>query len=166
MPQTTGGISAVNVDFEFSSNGTAWTDLAGATTSIEGVEQERISGEAYTFDGDMAIIGKGKRAPMEVTINFIYTETSNEPFEVIRAAFEAENGTDLFFRWAPRGKGATGRFVFTTINGAGAAAAVPITNFVYHELNAEEGAPVVGSFTFRAPGIAKTNTANSTGLGS
>jgi hypothetical protein len=166
MAQTTGGMTAVAVDVEYSSNGSAWTSLSGSTTSIEGVEQERISGEAYTFDGDTAIIGKGKRAPIEVTINFIYTEAAGEAFEVIRAAFEADGGTDLYFRWSPKGIGASGRFVFTTVDGTGAAAAVPITNFMYHELSAEEGAPVVGSWTFRAPAIAKTTTANSTALGS
>lgn len=166
MAQTTGGMSAVVADVEYSTNGTAWTSLSGSTTSVEDFEQDRMTGETYTFDGDSAIITKGKREPMEITFRFVYTETAGEAFEVIRAAWEADGGTDLYFRWSPKGIGASGRFVFTTCNGAGAAAAVPITHFAYFNLTADDAAPLAGSWTIRCSQVIKTTTANSTGLGS
>lgn len=166
MAQTTGGMSAVVADVEYSTNGTAWTSLSGSTIAVEGVEQTRMHGEAYTFDGDSPIITKGKREPMEITFRYIYTETAGEAFETIRAAWEADGGTDLYFRWSPKGIGASGRFVFTTCNGAGAAAAVPIIGFIYPELMADEGGPLVGEWTIKCAQIIKTTTANSTGLGS
>ena len=61
----------------------------------------------------------------------------------------------------------TGRYVYTTVSGSGAAAAVGISKFQYFDgLDAGSGDPVAGQFVLRTPAIAKTSTASSTGLGS
>ena len=74
MPQTTGGLSAVNAQVEVSTNGSAWTDISGSSNKVEPSGGERQSGEAYTHDGDVAIITGGKREPIELTLSFVYTE--------------------------------------------------------------------------------------------
>lgn len=165
MAQTTDALFGGDFDIEYSSNGTAWTAIEGSVKGIDGLEQSRMTGEAYTGEGDTAVIVFGKREPIEITVNFLYTEQSGEAFEVFRAYFEAK--TSVYLRFSPKGKGATGRYVYTTVSGSGAAAAVGISKFQYFDgLDAGSGDPVAGQFVLRTPAIAKTSTASSTGLGS
>lgn len=164
MAATTDAVSMSNGDFEYSTNGTAWTSLSGSTVAVEDTSQSRMSGETYALDTDTAVITTGKREPMEITVRGIYSETSGEFFQAIQALFEA--GTATYFRWSPKGIGATARSVFTTVNTAGAAAGAAIVEFIYPEMNAESGDPIPAGFTFKTPAVARTSTANSTGLGS
>lgn len=164
MAQTTDQVSMADGDVEYSTNGTAWTSISGSITSVEDTTQTRMSGETYTLDGDTALITYGKREPMELTFKAVYTEQSGEAFEVVRALFEA--GTAVYFRWSPKGIGASGRFVFTTANGTGAAAGFKITEFTYPGQDATSGDPVMTGWKLKVPAVQKTTTASSTGLGS
>lgn len=164
MAQSTGAFGANDFDVEISTNGTVWTNISGSSTKVSGLEQERMTGEAYTADGDVAVITSGKRQPIEPTVDTLYTETSGEAFETIRPLYEA--GTKVYVRISPKGIGTAGAFVYTTGNASGAAAPVPITKFQYFEADAGTGDPAMGSFSFKAPCLLKTTAATSTGLGS
>lgn len=146
MAQTTGALSWRNSKVEYSTNGSSWTDMSGFENAIEGAEQARMTGEAYTSDGDTAAITRGKREPMELTVTYLYTEGGAEPFEVIRALFEA--GSDLYLRWSPRG-GSSGQFQYTTPAGV-------ISNFIYPQGEAGSADPVPGGFTLKVPYITKS----------
>ena len=62
---------------------------------------KRVTGEAYTFDGNFALTTVGKYEPVEVKVNIIYTETAAEAFQSVRALFEARTATQL--KWLPAG---------------------------------------------------------------
>ena len=111
MAQTTGATTARAATVGVSSDGSSWTDISGFAMSVTGQSQDRMSGEVYTFDGDTAIIGAGKREPEEIEISYVYTEGGSDPFEVIRAVFE--NATAYYFRWTVKAA-TTGNFRFTT----------------------------------------------------
>ena len=158
MAQTTGGMSMVDGDIEVAAQGTGvWVNLSGSANSIDTPTQTRMSGENYTLDGDTAVITTGKREPMDIKVNALYTEVSIEAFETIRPWFQSGARIDL--RWAPKGISAVGVYVFTALN-------VPITALDYPVVNASEASPGLISFTVRAPFVAKTTAATSTGLGS
>jgi len=149
MAQTTNAMSAKGAKVFLSTNGSTWTDdISGEATSVESTEQSRISGENYTFEGDTPVITSGKREPMEITVNTIYTEESADTFETVRALFEAAGGTALYLRWQPAGNTA-GDFVFTTSAGV-------ITNFSYPPIDASSGDPILCTFTLKVASITKS----------
>lgn len=111
MAQTTGAVSFRNCKIEMSPNGSTWTDISGFANSISIEGGERMIGETFTLDGDTPIITPGKRGSFDLTSKIVYTEGVSDPYEVFRAAYEA--GSDLYFRWSPKG-GTTGQFQFTT----------------------------------------------------
>lgn len=111
MTQTTAAVSFRDCEVSISTNGSAWTDISGYANEITPDGGERETDEMYTFDGDTAIITKGKRAPIELKCKFVYTEGVSDPQEVVRAAYEG--ATDLYLRWSPKG-GDTGEFMYTT----------------------------------------------------
>jgi len=146
MAQTTGATTARAATVGVSSDGSSWTDISGFAMSVTGQSQDRMSGEVYTFDGDTAIIGAGKREPEEIEISYVYTEGGSDPFEVIRAVFE--NATAYYFRWTVKAA-TTGNFRFTT-------PACYVTSFTYPEIEAENaGDPIAGAFTVRTPYVTK-----------
>lgn len=158
MAQTTGAMSLTDGDIEVAaaSSGT-WVNISGSANSVDAPEQTRMTGDDYTLDGDTAVITSGKREPLDIVVNALYTEGSTESWETIRPWFQSGARIDL--RWSPQGIGAATRNVFTALN-------VPITRLVYPGLNASEANPARLSFTVRAPFVAQTDTATSTGLGS
>ena len=104
MAQTTDQVSMGCGQLEISTDNSNWTDISGTSQSIEGTEATRMTGEAYTFDGDMALIGGGKREPMELTCNIVYTETDAEGYEQARAIFESSDcGNSVCVRYSPGG---------------------------------------------------------------
>jgi hypothetical protein len=156
MSQTTDFLSLTDGDLEIGTDGTTYTNFSGSSNSVDAPSQARMTGDDYTLDGDTAIITSGKREPMDIAVNVIYTENVSEIWDVIRGYFQA--GTRIYLRWSPKGIGAASRNVFTAAN-------VVISNFVYPGLNASEANPARGAFTIRAPFVTKTLTGNSTGLG-
>jgi hypothetical protein len=111
MTQTTNGMAFVAAKVFISPDGTTWTDVSGhgASVAIDGGERE--VGEQHTMDGDTPIIKGGKRAAIEVTVEYVYTEEAAEPFEVLRAIHETAGGA-AYLQYSPKGG-----FWFTT--GAG-----------------------------------------------
>lgn len=115
MAQTASAMSFKDCKVEYTTDGsTTWTDASGFASVVTVVGGERASADAYTFDGDVAIIGKGKRAPLTVTATVIYTEGSTDPFSVLLPYYQA--GSSVGLRWTPRGlSSATGEWVYTTL---------------------------------------------------
>jgi hypothetical protein len=145
MAQTTGQIPLACGQLEISSDGTNWTDVSGSVMSLSGTEQARNTGEGYTLDGDTAIVESGKRAPIELVIQCIYTESNTEVADLVRAEFEAACGDSLYVRWSPDG-GSVGNDRLTS--GAG-----EIVNFQYPPMDATAGGPIITSYTVRVPSV-------------
>lgn len=146
MAQTTSALSAKSAKVEISTNGSSWTDISGVASAVEPGTATRQSGEAYTFDGDTAIITGGKREPVELEVKIVYTEGASDGFEVVRAAFEA--GTALYVRYSPKG-GTTGNFMFTSDSGL-------VVDFNYPTIDAEEAAPILTDFTVKTAKVTKS----------
>jgi hypothetical protein len=149
MAQTTDGLSMVDCQIEYSTNGADYTDISGFGGSVEGTEQTRQTGLVYTFDGDTAIIRAGKREPLELQFNIVYTEGTGDPWEILRPYFEA--GSAVYFRWSPKGGDST-EFQFTTDAGY-------ITSFPYPGGTAEGGDPIMGTWTHQTPKVTKAAVA-------
>jgi len=123
-------------------NCAGWLDISGSSNQLSGVEQTRISGETYSFDGDTAIIQGGKREPMELVVQSVYTETALETFEAARAAFETAGcGARMCLRWSPAG-GAIGDALYTTPRGI-------LVSFTYPPIDATAGGPILAGFTLK-----------------
>jgi hypothetical protein len=120
-----------------------WTDISGTASQVSGTEQTRTSGEAYTFDGDAAIIGAGKRTPMNVAISIVYSEVAAEAYDLARAAFETACGQNVCVRWSP-GAGVSGKDHISTCTGK-------ITSFTYPPMDASAGGPIMAGFTIFTP---------------
>ncbi len=89
MAQTTGAITGAAAAVYLKVASGSLTDYSGQSQSVDAVTATRINSEAYTFDGSNAIILVGKEEPVEVTVNFLYTEVALELWEVAEAAFQA-----------------------------------------------------------------------------
>lgn len=148
MAQMTNALSAVDSVVEISVNGTVWTDISGFSNKLDVPAQTRMSGEAYTFDGDTGIITTGKRTPMEITVNALYSEGAAEAFEIVRAQFETAHGAGpLYVRWSPAGND-TGDFRFTTPAGK-------VVSFQYPAVDGNSPAPIPFTFTVKVPSVTK-----------
>lgn len=142
MAQTTDAISMANAKVEVSTDGSTYTDISGFAAQVEVSGGDRQAGDSYTYDGDTAIITIGKREPIDITVNVVYTEGSSDPFEAVRAQYEA--GSDLYVRWSPKG-GSTGDKQYTA-NG-------PVTSFAYPAGEAGSGDAVLCQFTVHVASI-------------
>lgn len=142
MAQTTVGTSFKDAKIETSTNGTTWTDISGFATSVDLDGGDRQTSEAYTFDGDTAIITKGKREPIEVTVSIVYSEGVSDPQASVVSAYEA--GTDLYVRWTPKGA-TTGNKNYT---GKGT-----VTTNPYPKGEADGGDTLLTEFTLITPAI-------------
>ena len=152
MAQTTGATSMRNCVVEYCTN-TAWTDVSGVANQVNPSGYERESGEAYTGASDDPVITLGKNSPVELEVMVVYTESSAEGFELLRALKEA--GTPLRIRWTPKGIGTTGNFKWTTGTGYLTAAPAPGGDF-------GDGKPILSAFAGKFPtvtGVASTTAA-------
>ena len=113
MTQTTGGISFVDALVEYSTDGVAFTDVSGFLNTVEVSGGERSAGEVYTADGDIAILTFGKRGPVDIAYNCVFTEVATEPFERFRGYHQTANGSQVVFRWSPQGGAGTGKISLT-----------------------------------------------------
>lgn len=149
MAQTTAAVATACAAVWVSNDGVTFTNISGATQSITGGAQSRITGEAYTFDGETAIVKAGKREPMESEVVIIYTETDAEVYQQVRARFEAAGcNSPLYLRYSPRGGVADDEQL---TSGAGV-----LTSFTYPDVDASAGGPILGGFTVRHPGFTTT----------
>lgn len=147
MAQSTGGTAGVNAKVEFSVNGSSWTDISGSSSSVDPGEQPGMSGEAYTFSGDNAVVTAGKNEPIEIDVKILYTETAGEAFEVVRAQFQT-TGRAAYLRWSPKG-GTTGQFLFTSAAGV-------LTGISWPPSDAGDGKPIMAGFKIKVPSITKS----------
>lgn len=141
MTQTMGAMNGVNCQIELEV-ASVWEDISGSANQVGNPEQRRMSGEAYTFSGDVAILGAGKREPVEVTFRILFTEDAGESWELVREHFE-EN-TRASIRWQPDPD--VGSLIHTITKGI-------ITRFTYPAADAAEPAPIQCEFTIRAAQI-------------
>jgi len=149
MAQTTAAVAQACGKVWISTDGTNFTDVSGATQSITPGEQTKITGEAYTFDGETPIVKGGKREPMESEVVIIYTETDAEVYQQTRVIFEATGcGAAFYIRYSPRGGSADDEQL---TSGAGT-----LTSFTYPPADASAGGPILGGFTVRHPGFTTT----------
>jgi hypothetical protein len=142
MAQTTGAVTGAATAVSLKVASGSYIDYSGQAQSIDAVTASRATSTAYTFDGDNAIILLGKEEPVEVTVNFLYTEVALELWEVAEAAFQA--GSLVQVKWEP--KGSSGKQIETTAGGY-------ITSITYPAVAAEGAGPVLASLTVMAPGI-------------
>jgi hypothetical protein len=105
MAQTSNGMSFADVEFEFQVYGdSSPTDASGFMTSVEVSGYELQTGEAYTAEGQTAILTAGKTSPAEVTVNAIYTEAAADPTVKLWTAKEEKK--KVKFAWYPKGNAA------------------------------------------------------------
>ena len=147
MAQTTTAVNGAAATVSIYS-GAAYVDISGTSQSVDVVTATVTTGEAYTFDGNYAITTIGKYEPVEVTVNIIYTETTNEGFQLARAIFEGRTATQI--KWLPLGSASGADQYETKTVGY-------ITSFDYPGPDASSAGPLMVSFTVRAPGITYTN---------
>jgi len=156
MAQTTSALPRGSYQVELSDDNSTWIDVSGSTTTVSGMEQARKTGETYTAQGDAAIITSGKREPLNPTHDTVYTETSGESFETVRAYFEA--GTPVYVRYSPL-LGASGAKRYFSSNGEGTAVAAVISNFSYFEFESDSGDSIASSYDLMFPALTSETVA-------
>ena len=147
MAQTTGAMSGSAATISYQSGGTGtYTDISGSSQSVDVVTLTKMTGEAYTFDGNYAVLTVGKNEPSEVVVNVLYTDTTTEAYQVMLTAFE--NGTLISLKWVPNGAVA-GADTYTTSAGQITAVDLPA-------IDASSAGPIMASFTLRCASITHT----------
>ena len=133
MAQTTSARSMRNVKLEVTNTWGTWIDISGVANAVEVSGGDRITGEAYTADGDRPIVLFGKLEPIDVEGKIVFSDNSTEAWSVLEPMYVA--GTNLRLRWTING-GNTGsyRFLTDTTN---------ITQFGYPGGEVEDGAPIL-----------------------
>lgn len=149
MAQTTAAITYKDCKVETSPDNSVWTDISGFASVVTVAGGERITGHAFTFDGDTAILRGSKRNPLIITVKTAYTEGGSDPTEVIRAIYEA--GSDHYMRWSPKG-GDSGEFLYTTDAGI-------VKSPLYPGGDAGSGDPVMVEYVLETPKITKSAVA-------
>lgn len=151
MTQTTNQMSGAAAKVEVSSNGSDWTDVSGHEQSVECSAQSRMIGTAYTHDGDTALITAGKREPIEVTVNLVYTEEAADGFDFVRTEFETDAGDAIYVRWSPAG-GSGGDYQYST-------GAAEVSEFEYPSADASSPDPIMVAFTVTTAAITQSAVA-------
>lgn len=158
MAQTASAITFKDCKVEFSTDGsTTWVDCSGFATEVAIDGGERITANAYTFDGDVAIIGKGKREPVSITATMVYTEGATDAFSQLMPYFESTAGSSsISLRWTPKGliTGTTGENQFTS-QYAGSV----LKHIEYPNGSAESADPVVIRVVVESPAISRGTSA-------
>lgn len=155
MAQTTGAIARSGFKLEVSVNGTDWTDISGAATSVSLDGGDTLVGDQMTAEGMYAIVTAGNKAePINMTISCVYTEVaSTEPWEVVYARYVGATKT-IAVRYSPAG-GAPGKFRYGTSVDAAGSDLVPIASLTLPEVDASSGDPALFEFTVRTPALYK-----------
>ncbi len=144
MAQTTDGLSFIKAKVFVSAAGSSWTDVSGFGAGIAVSGGSRGAGEQNTFDGDTPIVVSGKRASVDVTVRFVYTEETSDPFEIVRGQYETEGGA-LYVQYSPVDPGG---FWFKT-------GAAIITEFGYPVGDADSADVVLSEFTVKCAALTK-----------
>ena len=144
MAQTTGAMSWVDSTISISTNGSTWVDISGQQNKVTLSGGERITGGAYTADGDTVILTRGKRSVLTVTVSVVYTEATNSAYSTFQTAYESDTGA-IYFRWLTK----TGGLTFTT------SAGVPKTP-PYPTGDSASGDPLMVDLTIECASITET----------
>jgi hypothetical protein len=146
MTQTTGATNLKNVVVEISKDNTEWTNISGTFNSIDISGGERDTGEVYTAEGDMPIVGAGKMKMTKCKLKVVYTESQTEAWRTFFDAYT--DGTDVYLRYAPKGND-SGNLRFTSGKGF-------VTAPVYPTGDVAEAKPVLCELEFVCPGFTPT----------
>jgi hypothetical protein len=138
MAQTIGAKSMRNVKLEFTT-GTVYTDISGVANSVNVSGGDRITGEAFTAEGDRPIVLFGKLNPIDVECNIVYSEVTTEAWSVLEPLYVA--GTNLRLRWAVGGN-VTGNYQYVTDT-------TNITQFGYPGGDVSDGAPILTALSVK-----------------
>ena len=149
MAQATNQITLRDLEISLSTNGSSWTDISGFANSIGIGGGDREIGEFFTADGDIPVLGAGKRAALELTVKILYTEGGSDPYTTVRSAYE--NATALYVRFSPKG-GDSGEFMFTSAAGY-------VMNAVYPQGEVQSGEPTPVEFILKTPSLTKSDVA-------
>jgi hypothetical protein len=122
-----------NVKLEVTNTWGPWIDISGVANAVEVSGGDRITGEAYTADGDRPIVLFGKLEPIDVEGKIVFSDSSIEAWSVLEPLYV--NGTNLRIRWTINGA-QTGSYRFTTDT-------CNITAFGYPGGEVEDGAPIL-----------------------
>lgn len=103
MAQTTLAASAIDAEVYWSKNGTAWFDITGAVTTVTPGGGERATAEAFTLEGDTALVKPGKRSPIDLTVRSLYSEGTAVP-DILDDMWDYyEAGSVSYFKYYPEG---------------------------------------------------------------
>lgn len=144
MTQTTDGMSFIKAKVFVSPDNSTWTDVSGHGAGISVSGGSRGAGEQNTFDGDTPIVVAGKRASIDVTVRYVYTQESDQPFEIIRGQYETEGGP-LYVQYSPEDPSG---YWFKT-------GASVITEFGYPVGDADSADVVLSEFTVKCAALEK-----------
>ena len=148
MAQTTYSVPMGCGYVAYSIDCVTYVDIGGYANTVVVPEQTHVVGEAYTFDGNSAIVKGGNRQPLAVTVSIMYTEDDAGPFDQLEPIHAAQDcGDEICVRWMPRGNVAG--YQEYTITG-------PITGFQYPNMDAAQGGPIVCTFTVTGPTVVVT----------
>lgn len=143
MAQTTTAVDSTTAIVGISSDGVTYTQVEGSLVSLVPGAQARAVGKANTVDGDKPIVRKGKLDVMQITINGIYTPTTNEVFDLLVDIWDT-NG-DVYVKWSYDDTGGVQRF---TSSGKGF-----ISSLTYPKVDAGDPNPVPFTAVLTIPGI-------------
>lgn len=144
MAQVTGSISGRVSKVEYSTNYSTYTDVSSGANSIDISGGDRMSGEAFTFDGDTAIVTVGKLNPLEITVKQVYVASSTGQFAVLAGLLT--NATPCNIRWNHSSVATTGDWRFTAATGY-------ILNCNPPNAAADSGDPLLFEWMFKTPSI-------------
>lgn len=147
MPQTTAQTSLKGAVIEYSTNGSAWTDISGYSNEIDPGPVARNVGQAYTAAGDNPLLAAGKLKAQSIKVKLVYTEEDAGAWKIVLASILA--GTAFYLRFGPKGGNASGEYQYTTGAGLVESVNLPAGNF-------EDGKPVLCDFVLIAPVITQS----------
>lgn len=145
MPQTSNAVamSCGKIEISIIAGCGTWHDISGEAQTVTIAAQTKFVGDAYTFDGAMAIQKQGKRQPFDLTVDIVYTESATEAFERVRERFETDDcEANVCLRWSPGG-GNAGDAQYTTPESL-------LTSLTFPPGDASTAGPVMAQFVVRA----------------
>jgi len=154
MAIVTGAMSFRQAAVDFGAATASLTSMDSAGTAVRVSGGARGSAFANTFDGDFPVLDSGKLEPLDIEVRFLYTEASDEPFEIARAIYETEGGA-CFLRYSPDTDASSSKSRFSAASAAGVESAGVMTDFLYPSGEASGNEIIPGGFTLRVERILK-----------
>lgn len=146
------GFSSASIVARLSSSGTAWSDFSDYLSVIEPPEVARMTGEAYVFGEDTALVTVGKMQPVEVRVRGVYVDgtATTSAYVFLWNAFTATattGGGVMGIQWAPDGTTATD-YCFSTATATSADSKV--VSITVPGGDAADGAPLMFEAVIRS----------------